>query len=71
MSSLSLYTKLETLPSGLKKEVKKLIDSAVDRSLKKYDRSGKSNQKQRLFGSLKGKIHMAADFDDSPGKLFE
>ena len=63
MSSLSVYTKLQTLPSGLKKEVKKLIKSIFDRRSKEYQRSEKSISRKRRFGSLKGKIHMADDFD--------
>ena len=58
MSSLSLYTKLETLPKNLKQEVSDFIDFLLDKSSKK--------KKQIIpqFGSAKGKIKMSPDFDE-------
>lgn len=64
MTSLSLYTKLETLPTELKEEAKIFIEHLIDKS--KHKEKG-SNQKEKLqkrvFGALKGKIHLSEDFD--------
>jgi hypothetical protein len=58
MSTLNLYTKLESLPPKLKQEVSDFIDLLVEKStLKKKKIVPK-------FGSAKGKIHMSADFDE-------
>ncbi len=61
MTSLTLYTQIEALPSKLKKEAKKLLEDM----LKKQEeaKSKKSSLKKRTFGSLKGKIHLSKDFD--------
>lgn len=59
MASLTLYTKLETLPSELKKEASDFIDSLI---MKNQPKKTKSKPK---FGSLKGKIKLSTDFDDS------
>lgn len=64
MTSLSLYTKLETLPSSLKKKAKKFIEDLLEgqnQKLKNEDNT--PAKKERLFGSLKGKIHLSDDFD--------
>lgn len=62
MTSLSLYTKLETLPSELKEEAKKFIDNLLKENQKK---SGIDPQKTSpKFGALKGKIHLSPDFDE-------
>jgi hypothetical protein len=63
MTSLSLYTKLETLPSELKKEAKMLIDKLLENNQSKRDSSKPSVVKERKFGSLKGKIQLSDDFD--------
>lgn len=60
MASLSLYTKLETLPPALKEEAKAFIESLVEKS-KKQQSEWKAEKP--IFGSLKGKIHLAEDFD--------
>ena len=64
MTSLSLYTKLETLPSELKEEAKNFIEKLIEKS---KDRIKGSEQKEkpqkRVFGALKGKIHLSEDFD--------
>jgi len=57
MSDVYLYTKIYQLPDELKNEVMDFIDFL----LKKNKKSG--NGKQSGFGSLKGKINMASDFD--------
>lgn len=57
MSSLSLYTKLESLPKNLKEEVSDFIDFLVEKS---------SPTKKKVvpkFGCAEGKIRMSADFD--------
>lgn len=58
MNSLSIYTKLETLPTDLKKEVSDFIDFLLQKS------SLKKNKVVPKFGSAKGKIKMSADFDE-------
>ncbi len=58
MNSLSIYTKLETLPADLKKEVSDFIDFLLQKS------SSKKNKTVPKFGSAKGKIKMSADFDE-------
>jgi hypothetical protein len=57
MNSLSIYTKLETLPKNLKQEVSDFIDFLMQKS------SAKKNKIVPQFGSAKGKIKMSHDFD--------
>lgn len=58
MNSLSLQTKLETLPPELKMEVNKFVDFLIEKS-------AKNKQKAiPVFGSARGKIRMATDFND-------
>ena len=57
MSNLSLFTKLETLPSNLKQEVADFIDFLTEKSAQKKKKITPK------FGSAKGKIKMSADFD--------
>ena len=57
MNGLSIYTKLEALPANLKQEVCDFIDFLVQKS------SSKSKKIVPTFGSAKGKIKMAPDFD--------
>jgi predicted CopG family antitoxin len=57
MNSLSIYTKLESLPKDLKQEVSDFIDFLVQK------KSGKKRKITPIFGSAKGKIKMAPDFD--------
>jgi hypothetical protein len=61
MTSLSLYTKLEALPSELKEEAKLFIEKLLEKT-KKYPKSKKQLTK-REYGCLKGKIHLSEDFD--------
>lgn len=64
MASLSLYTKLETLPPALKEEAKNFIEYLVDKTKKgKKEPNSKQNNNIPSFGSLKGKIHLSDDFD--------
>jgi hypothetical protein len=58
MSSLSLYTKLESLPKNLKQEASDFIDFLLEKS------SRKEKKTIPQFGSAKGKIKMSADFDE-------
>ncbi len=62
MTSLTLYTQIEALPSKLKKEAKKMLKEMLENQDK--DKSKKSAIKKRTFGSLKGKIHLTDDFDN-------
>lgn len=57
MNGLSIYSKFETLPSNLKQEVSDFIDFLVQKS------SSKNKKAIPTFGSAKGKIKMAPDFD--------
>jgi hypothetical protein len=59
MTSLSLYTKLEALPSALKKEANDFIEYLVSKTTNKK----KLGNKKPKFGSLKGKIFLSDDFD--------
>lgn len=52
-----LNTQFNSLPDSLKKEVVDFI-ALLSKKSKKGKKSGK-----RKFGILKGKIHMAVDFD--------
>ena len=58
MSSLSIITKLDSLPNNLKQEAADFIDFLVEKS----HTSKKKNKPQ--FGSAKGMIKMAPDFDE-------
>lgn len=58
MSNLSLDTKIELLPNELKSEVNDFIDFLIQKSKKKLDKP------KAIFGSAKGKIEMAKDFDE-------
>ena len=58
MSGLSFYTKFEILPKNLKQEVSDFIDYLLDKSSKK------KKKPIPQFGSAKGKIKMASDFDE-------
>jgi hypothetical protein len=64
MTSLTLYTKLETLPKELKEEAKKFIQKLLDKSDKNQKSYHKPVIKKREFGSLKGKINLSDDFDN-------
>lgn len=57
MNGLSIYTKFEGLPSNLKQEVSDFIDFLVQKSV------SKNRKVVPTFGSAKGKIKMAPDFD--------
>ncbi len=57
MNGLSIYTKFETLPSNLKQEVSDFIDFLAQKT------SSKNRRVTPKFGSAKGKIKMAPDFD--------
>jgi hypothetical protein len=59
MSSISLQTKLEILPTELKQEVSDFIDFLLVKYAKKHKNAISKP------GSAKGKIHMSADFDES------
>lgn len=63
MTSLSLYTKLEALPSDLKEEAKKFIEQLLEKTNKQKSTDPQKKSATRKFGSLKGKIHVSADFD--------
>jgi hypothetical protein len=64
MTSLSLYTKLETLPSELKEEAKNFIEKLIEKSKdRKKGSAPEEKHRERVFGALKGKIHLSEDFD--------
>jgi len=64
MTSLSLYTKIETLPPALKQEAKDFIEYLLEKTKKKSINSESQNQSKKAFGSLKGKISLSDDFDE-------
>ena len=59
MTSLTLYTKLETLPSDLKKEASDFIEFLVNKNKRQ-----KGETKKPVFGSLRNQIILADDFDE-------
>jgi hypothetical protein len=61
MATKSIYKKLESLPPTLKEEAKKFIDSLIEKT-KKEDNPSKPSKP--IYGSLRGKIHLANDFDE-------
>lgn len=65
MASMTIYTKLETLPPELKKEAKEFIDSLVQKT--KVQKA--TEHRKPVFGSLKGKIKLSDDFD-APLEIF-
>ena len=58
MNSLSIYTKLETLPANLKQEVSDFVDFLLEKT------TSKKKKAIPQFGSAKGKIKMSPDFDE-------
>lgn len=58
MSSADLFIKIESLPSGLRKEVEAFIDGLLKRKRKEEPK-----RKPIPFGKFKGKIRMSDDFD--------
>jgi hypothetical protein len=58
MSTLSLHTKLETLPDNLKQEVADFIDFLLEKSTTRHKKIVPRP------GSAKGKVKMSADFDE-------
>jgi hypothetical protein len=63
MTSLTLYTKLETLPSEEKEEAKMFIEKLIEKTKNKKGIEPQKELPKRVFGSLKGKIHLSKDFD--------
>ena len=59
MSDTVLEMKLQELPKAYMQEVYDFIDFLISRSKK-------TNHPKRIPGTLKGKIRMAPDFDDTP-----
>ncbi|MGY4383028.1 hypothetical protein ACVWYN_000047 [Pedobacter sp. UYP24] len=60
MTSLTLYAKLELLPPDLKSEANDYIDFLIEKTKKKDPKSITPK-----FGSMKGKITISSDFDES------
>ena len=58
MNDISLLNKINALPEDLKKEVLHFVEFLQTKIEKKTEK------KPRVFGSIKGKIHMADDFDE-------
>ena len=57
MKSISLYTKIHSLPEHLKTEVSDFIDFLVTK------KEPQKSKKERKAGFLKGQIEMSPDFD--------
>ena len=64
MTSLSLYTKIETLPPALKEEAKDFIEYLLEKTKKKKKETESKKKSEKTFGSLKGKISLSEDFDE-------
>ena len=58
MTSISLYTKISSLPENLKVEANDFIDYLLSKKRKN------KIKKVRQAGFLKGKIEMSPDFDE-------
>ncbi len=58
MTSLTLYTKLETLSPDLKKQATDFIEFLV-----KKNQTQNEDKKKPVFGSLRNKIILSDDFD--------
>ena len=58
MDTLTILYKLETLSPNLRKEASLFIDFLMEKSRKN------KKERQRTFGSAKGKIHISEDFDE-------
>ena len=62
---VELHQKVDVLPPIFRKEASLFIDFLIERS-------GKNKPVvQRIFGSAKGKIHMADDFDEPLADIFK
>ncbi|MEX2565461.1 MAG: DUF2281 domain-containing protein [Cyclobacteriaceae bacterium] len=57
MDNSTLHNKINSLPENLKKEVQDFVDFLLTKA--KND----DGKEPRAFGSMKGKIKMADDFD--------
>ncbi len=57
MDNLSLYSKINSLPENLKKEVQDFVEFLQTKTKKD------ARKNPRAFGSFKGKIQMTEDFD--------
>jgi len=58
MDTVSLYTKLNSLPENLKKEVVDFLEFLLEKNKKE------KKKKSPKFGSCKGFFKMAPDFDE-------
>ncbi len=58
MTTISLHTKLSSLPEHLKKEVVDFLESLVEKNEKER------KKKSPKFGSCKGFFKMSPDFDE-------
>ncbi|MEL7144988.1 MAG: DUF2281 domain-containing protein [Bacteroidota bacterium] len=61
MENISLYTRINSLPSNLQKEVRDFVEF-LKHKLEK-DKAENFNR-SRVFGQLRGKIEIAPDFDE-------
>ena len=64
MSNSLLYTKFNSLPEELKKEVDDFIDKLILRNKNQKKKKGKTKQHGPKFGSAKGMFKMSKDFDE-------
>jgi hypothetical protein len=65
MTDIQIYTKLNTLPLELKKEVIDFIDFLAEKK-EKF-----KSKKKRVFGYAKGSIILKRGFDDTPDEFKE
>lgn len=70
MTSLSLYTLIETLPKKMKLEARFFIEMLQVKYAQKNLPSKEGQKGKRTFGSLKGRISTTEDFD-APLEDFE
>jgi hypothetical protein len=62
MSNVILIEKINQLPDNLKLEVMDFVEFLEMKNSKKEEKI--EIKKERVFGALKGKIHMSDDFDE-------
>jgi hypothetical protein len=59
MDNINLYTQINSLPDKFQQEVYDFIEFLKTKAVKQ-----RQKRKLRNFGVLKGKVHIAPDFDE-------
>lgn len=64
MAAHDPYTQLDPLPEEVRKKVLDYITELMDQWEQKKASSEAPKEKRRIFGLMKGQIHIADDFDE-------